>query len=103
MKPYTLDEVEIENNGIYPFRKAKAPIENTYVNVLPHSMPQNYMTHGGYGMPYGPMPQTVPNWLAQSQAYPPTYFKTELKKSHLNTLQKQQQCLKMDAHLQRLE
>lgn len=42
MKPYSLEEIETEKNNIFPFKKQHAPIENTYVNYLPHANPQPF-------------------------------------------------------------
>ncbi len=50
MKPYTLDEVEQQRNTCYPFTTKEGPIENTFVNVVPHTQP---VPHGFAGPTWG--------------------------------------------------
>ena len=66
-KPYSLDEVEKEGNGIYPFTKPQGPIENTFINVLPHSQPYQ-MAHYGTA-PGAPIYPNYPGSLGQAPPY----------------------------------
>ena len=53
-KPFSLNEVEAQDSKVYPFRQKQSAIENTYVNVMPHSTPSAF-THQatGFGYPGG--------------------------------------------------
>ncbi|CDW76936.1 UNKNOWN [Stylonychia lemnae] len=111
-KPYTLEDVEIERNQVYPFNKPKAPIENTYINYLPHQNPYNSVAHfdplsyqapyNGANYPY-PYQSLLPYGQFAPNVIPQHYVAAEKQKSFLDTLKRQQLDLKLKIEVEKLE
>eukprot|EP00347_Sterkiella_histriomuscorum_P015967 403355009 len=110
-KPYSLEEIETEKNTVYPFRKPQAPIENTYVNYLPHdpqmlmNTPMHYPYPYQYQYPYNydPMSQLGQNMPLNPNIYPSHFIAQERQKSYLDSLKRQQLDLKLKIEVEKLE